>query len=452
MRKTLLSVAAVAALSTSAYAADSTAESGLVVNGEVRMFYIDRARDYSDAYGTDDFNERAFAIGGNLGVIKSDYGIEGLSTGVRFYTTQPVGNQLDASGENRVNATLFEGASADGYSILGEAYVNYATGKTNVKVGRQALNTPLAGGDDARMLPTLFEAAVLSNTDITDTTLIAAHVSKIAYGTFSNAYGKYDATKTLAQNASAMALTLTAGYGFSADREVGSFQDMGDAAIGQETSGVHALAAIYNNKDAGLKVQLWDYLATDILNAIYLQADYSMSLGDNKLIAAVQHINESDTGDKLAGKIASTYSAAKLGGTFGPVSAYAAMSQTGKDDSATLAGGIITPWGGMPAFTQGMVTRHQFFSDTSAMKVAATYSQDKVKATLAYMSFDVGETNGYIANHSWTATETMADVIYMMDKNLMLRYRLNMPDKFVEKADGETLSWTEHRFIVSYKF
>jgi hypothetical protein len=150
--------------------------------------------------------------------------------------------------------------------------------------------------------------------------------------------------------------------------------------------------------------------------------------------------------------INSSYTGFKVGGAFGPVTAYIASSQTGSDTDAALNGGIITPWGGMPAYTQGMVTRHMFLADTQATKVAATYKVGKLKATLAHITFDMGEDNGYSANHDWTATEGMADIIYMMEKDLMLRYRLNMPDKFVEKADEETLSWTEHRFIVSYKF
>ncbi len=419
------------------------------MSGEVRSFYISRDRSYKNS--ASDYTESAFAIGGNLGYVKKDYGIEGLSTGVRFYTSQPVGEQGDSAGDSRINKTLFKDGTGEGYSILGEAYVNYAAGNTNVKVGRQALNTPLAGGDDARMLPTLFEAAVVSNSDITNTTLIAAHVGKVAYGTFSNAYGVYDPAKTAAQNDSAMTLTLTAGYGFGPERSVGTFMDMGNAAIGTDTDGVNAVAAIYHNKEIGLKLQVWDYMAADILNAIYAEANYDLKLGDNKLFAGLQSISESDTGDKLAGTVSSNYSAAKIGAAFGPVTAYVATSQTDADTTAAVNGGIITPWGGMPAYTQGMVTRHMFFADTQATKVAATYKTGKLKATLAHMTFNMGKDNGYSANYDWTATESMADVIYMMEKNLMLRYRLNMPDKFYESATND-LSWTEHRFIVSYKF
>jgi len=444
MKKMLLSMAAVSALSSSVYAADVATEEVGKLSGEIRSFYITRDRSYANS--ASDYSETSFAIGGNLGYEKKDYGIEGLSTGVRFYTSQPVGAQSDTSGEERINATLFKDSTGEGYSILGEAFVNYEAGKTNVKVGRQALNTPLAGGDDARMLPTLFEAAVVSNSDITNTTLIAAQVAKVAYGTFANAYGN-----------SLNGLTLTAGYG--ANREVGTFQNMGDAAIGEKNAGVSALAAIYHDKDMGLKLQVWDYMAADILNAVYAQGDYEIKLGDNKLFAAAQYISEKNAGSNLiedatAGAIDtinSTYSAVKVGAAFGPVSAYVASSQTASDKNAALNGGIITPWGGMPAFTQGMVTRHQFFADTQATKVAVTYKVGKLKATLASMTYDMGKNNSYVSGHEWTAGETMGDFIYMMEKDLMLRYRFNITDKFMESATND-LGWTEHRLIVSYKF
>ena len=51
------------------------------------------------------------------------------------------------------------------------------------------------------------------------------------------------------------------------------------------------------------------------------------------------------------------------------------FSTTGSnDDTVTNGGNVITPWGGMPAYTQGMVTRHQFFANTDAWKVAAVYN------------------------------------------------------------------------------
>ena len=57
-----------------------------------------------------------------------------------------------------------------------------------------------------------------------------------------------------------------------------------------------------------------------------------------------------------------------------PTSMYTALSPIiSKDSSSAINGGTITPWGGMPAYTQGMVTRHQFMAGTDAYKVAGSY-------------------------------------------------------------------------------
>ena len=61
-------------------------------------------------------------------------------------------------------------------------------------------------------------------------------------------------------------------------------------------------------------------------------------------------------------------------------------------DTDTHGGNVITPWGGMPAYTQGMVTRHQFFANTDAWKVAAVYNLKEygVKAVVYHAEFDIG--------------------------------------------------------------
>ena len=66
----------------------------------------------------------------------------------------------------------------------------------------------------------------------------------------------------------------------------------------------------------------------------------------------------------------------------------------------------------MPAFTQGMVTRHQFFPDTDAWKVSATYNLPdlNLNATVYYTSFDVGMTSPYAAGAE--TTEAGFDLIY----------------------------------------
>jgi hypothetical protein len=303
----------------------------------------------------------------------------------------------------------------------------------------------MAGGDDARMLPNLFEAVVYSNTGIENTTLIAAHVTKMTMGTFSNIYDN------------GTALGFASGYGAGTTlAQSGDFEDMGVVALGAgtDTDGVTAGAMIYNGID-GVTLQAWDYYAHDILNAVYLQADFKWNcrISDTiKPFASLQYINEQDVGS-FNGKVDSNYWGAKFGASIGNLTAYVAYSKTG-DSNATYDGGIISPWGGMPAFTQGMVTRHQFFSGTEAWKVAATYKlTPELSATGYYTSFDVPANNAYgLAqttpfSAAWTAKESGFDVIYQATNDLQVRFRGNFPDKFTP-----TVGWNEYRFIVNYNF
>ncbi|MCH9740244.1 MAG: OprD family porin [Epsilonproteobacteria bacterium] len=402
-------------------------------SGQIRAFYIDRDR--SGTVGDTQTDRSALAAGGHLKFETAE--LNGFSLGTALYTTNGILG-VNGSGDDKRNATLF-GEGKESYSILGEAYVQYKTGNTALKIGRQKLNTPLAGADDARMLPNLFEAAVLSNSDIENTTLIAAHVTKMAAGTFSNAYG-------------GNALSLHSGYGLN--NISGEFMDMGEYAVGRNSVGVSALAAIYKGIE-GVTLQAWDYYAHDILNAIYLQADASWKckFSDNvKPFASAQYLSQSDIGDKFAGDVDSQYMGVKAGAGVGNVKAYVAYSQTGDSDGATN-GGIITPWGGMPAFTQGMVTRHMFFADTTATKVAATYNLAglgvKGSATAYYAKYDVGAKNAVKADTAFEAKESGFDLQYYPAsvKNLQLRLRGNFPTEFVPGLD-----WSEYRLIANYSF
>ena len=425
------------------YAADdlSSMFSEGKTSGQIRAFYIDRK--YEGSAGTTT-HRNALALGGHLKFETADY--KGLSFGTAFYTT----NRLASS--PTVEPSMF-GVNDDGYSILGEAYAQYVYGNSTLKFGRQKLDTPMAGSDDARMLPNLFEAYVLINKDIPNTTLIAAHVTKFAQGTFGRVY-------------SGGILAATSGYSATDSKgQAGDFVNMGDYAIGKHTDGVTVASATYApNKN--VKAQVWDYYAHDILNVVYGQVDTSWTcLLTDKVhpFFSAQLIKENNVGDKLLsaiggdGKIDSMYWSAKFGAKVENFTAYVAYSETTKNSAtdASYANAIITPWGGMPAFTQGMVTRHQFLAGTKATKVAATYNfKDmgaNVSATAYYASFDMDANSGYgIAR---TATEPGFDIIYNPEavKNLQLRLRGNFPRKFAETASGDT-GWNEYRLIANYNF
>ncbi len=448
MKKVSLSLALL--LSIPAFSADSLMEafSQGKLDGQIRTFYISRNYEGSINYSRD-----ALSLGGSIGYETAS--LYGLSLGAKFYTTNGVGGN-NGLFENRIDPTLF-GDDTKSYSQLGEAYIKAVYGKTAFKAGRQKLDTPLAGADDARMVPNLFEAYVLSNSDIKDTTLIAGHVNKISAGSFSNAYAQdgfsRDANKAITGISANGALALASGYGLN--NVSNKFMDMADYAIGGLDNGTNGVSvvAVVNKSLTGTTIQLWDYYAYDILNAIYADVTFTNKVGNFGYNVALQYINESDIGDKLAGEIDSTYYGAKIGGTLSGVSLSFAYSNTGSSDGATLNGGVISPWGGMPAYTQGMVTRHQFFADTDAYKVSLGYNLKSagladVDMTLAHCEYE-SKKSIYNGNKDLESSETLFDIIYKPAniKGLNLRLRGNYPSDF-----KDNLSWNEYRFIANYNF
>ena len=456
MKRNIVLSVAVAALTSSLYAVDdlSSMFTEGKTSGQVRLFYIDR--DYSGFDGAKHRN--GTAMGGHLKFETAAY--NGLSFGVAGYTTNRIfrGLEYGEPQEGKVDPSLF-GTGHESYSILGEAYLHYDLSqfgtKTSAKLGYQRYDVPMMGSDDARMLPNTFEAYKFVNIDLENVTFQVAQVNRIAYGTFSNIY-------------SGGILGATAGYPVQGNVGTGKYRNMGEAAVGKKTDGVTNAMVSFKNKNFHAKLSN-DY-AWDLYNTLYADAGatWNCLLSDSvKPFVAVQVIKQDSVGDNYMkhspmggdGEMDGLYYAGKIGAKFYGLMAYAAYSETSDNDGgdSSYQNAIISQFGGMPAYTQGMVTRHQFLAGTKTWKVAGAYSFKEqgmnLSAALYYVSFDMDEHNGYSANHSWTASEPGFDIKYYPAavKNLQLRLRGNFPDKFYE-SDVKEVSWNEYRFIVNYNF
>ena len=112
------------------------------------------------------------AIGGKLHIETAPY--LGIQFGTSFYTSNALGSS------DNTGLVPFRGEVANSYTILGEAYVQGTWGNTRVKIGRQEIDTPFAQVDDIGMVPNTFEAYILQNRDIPDTTLFLGQIQKMA--------------------------------------------------------------------------------------------------------------------------------------------------------------------------------------------------------------------------------------------------------------------------------
>jgi hypothetical protein len=457
MKKIVLSVVAASTVaSIGSFAADDLASAFKEgkASGQIRAFYI--TRDYENRLaGNAPLDRSGVALGGKMGYETA--ALHGVSAGAMFYTTNALGtkNVNPAKTEQSIYGTSSTAADArPDVTYLGQAYVQATIGKTTAKIGRQELNTPLAGMDDARMLPNLFEAAVVINKNVPDTTLIGAVVTRMAAGTFANVYSAVGTGSTL---------SLQSGYGYAPGGstkawETGKFMTMSQAALGGsvDNRSVYAVAAI-NNSIKGLTLQVWDYYADDILNAIYAQADYKFNLGVD-MVASYQFWNENGIGDQMIkqaglGSVKGMLNAVKL--AVAPVKSanvYAAYSKTEqqKGTGAAVNGGMITPWGGSPGFVQGTVTRLGYTAGTTAWKAGASYDIiPGLNAHASFAQFNTSKQATYGNTETHKASETDVDITYKPGavKNLELKLRAIYARDFLPSQD-----FNEYRVIANYNF
>lgn len=164
--KLSLVAAMVVGLSGSVYAADTLTDAfkNGKVNGELKAWYWDKTQD-----GTPQHNENITNFAIELGYVTDSF--YGFKAGVTFQS-----NATPFAEENA--KTMYVNEEYASGSVLSEAYLDYKIGKTDVKVGRQYINTPLISGNYVRILKESFEGITVANTDIPQTTLFADYIQK----------------------------------------------------------------------------------------------------------------------------------------------------------------------------------------------------------------------------------------------------------------------------------
>jgi hypothetical protein len=158
--------------SVNAYADDSI--SGSIkngkVNGELKIWY--QTNDNSTGNNSIfDKENSIFDAGLSLGYTTGSY--HGFSAHVNFFAIDDL-NAYDHFADNSIHG-VNHGETA---SWLGEASLSYNKGKTLINVGRQNLKSPLVNSDDWAVFPNNFEAFLLQNSDLPDTTVALCYVTE----------------------------------------------------------------------------------------------------------------------------------------------------------------------------------------------------------------------------------------------------------------------------------
>ena len=187
------------------------------------------------------------------------------------------------------------GAKVNNSNWMNEAWVALSLNelsKSTVKVGRMELDTPLAFTEKWSIEKNTFEAAVLINQDIPDTTLVGAYVGN---GNGTETYGATNNGTLLTganadQRSNVQSLNLAVG---PVVNQNGNFTTYG-------TDGAYAVGAI-NNSWKPLTAQAWYYDVSRLATAYWLQADLdTTSLGLAGVTAGLQYASVSVESDAAA--------------------------------------------------------------------------------------------------------------------------------------------------------
>jgi hypothetical protein len=136
----------------------------------LRGFYFNRSFD-EDKTGKD--NAKAITAGGIIKYQSGKY--HGLSFGVAHYSSTKLGGIYS---REEAKGTSILGRDGEDLAFVGEAYFQYDIKNTMFKIGRQQLATPLMQNHDLRILPSVYEAAIIQNKDIPKTEVEIGFVDK----------------------------------------------------------------------------------------------------------------------------------------------------------------------------------------------------------------------------------------------------------------------------------
>ncbi len=352
-------------------------------------------------------SQDGYALGGHLHLYSKVW--NGVKLGAEGLTVLDLGFEQDRVDKN----PDFFDAENRSFILLSQAYMQGNWGKTEVKLGRQLLDTPHADTDDIRMMPNYFLAYTATNSDIDGLTLFGGFIDQMA--------------------------------GWENGVDSAKFVDIYETLGSDEsTNGLVFLSAAYEPIE-DLSLALWYYGYNEIANIWYAEASYEFDLNkDIGLTASLQYDKASDIGGSYLGVIDSN--------TYG-VSIEAELKNIGltlagaynKDDGDTGAMGLSL--GGGPFFTSMEdQTLDAIGAPGSAWMVGAGYGLDTLSKGLsfgiAYAAFEAEDASLY------ESTETDILLEYELSENLMITAALASI-----KFENETgTDFQQFRVIASYNF
>lgn len=385
MKFTKLSLAALAAMS---IASSAFAVENVKVDGQIKLWYQTVASSATNGFGlfeqgvSDLANATATDAtkGGATGDLVAKVRVTGDLTkkagfGFTMYSASTLGleNNLVAGEALNIGAS---GGTLNGDSNwpvwLGEAYFTYKAGNTIAKIGRQELDTPLAFTETWNAAPNTFEAAVLINKDLPNTTLVAAYVAR--------------------GNGSGAGTVGTSFTSYGKTRVVGTATN----TVGETDSGAYALGMV-GTWIPNLTVHPVYYNVQDLAHAYWVDATYNagaVKVGAQYAKLEATGITEKVTLAAVTDKSVDGY-AFEVSGALSGVNLSASYSDISSGNAAlaiaNTATGVKTKLYTASILSDGRVAAQP---DTTSYKVSASTKLAGFDLGASYGSYEMGANTG----------------------------------------------------------
>ncbi len=377
-------IASLAISSSSLFAADSISEAFTngKFKGELKSFY------YAQTFDSPTTKDSSIWVnGGSFNYVTDSY--KGISLGGTFQTSHVTSIDDESS---KTKTTM----DAQG-SVLSEAYFQYNLNNTTFKGGRQFIKTPLLAGSGSRLIKESFEAYLLTNTDIPDTTIVAGKITKYQQRTDFTTTSPFTSANT------------------GANGGPGEFEKIG-------TDGINTIY-IKNTSIPNLTAQFQYADAIDIANLIYVDAKYNFG----PAYVAAQYY---DTDYDASTSTDSSMYGLKIGAKVADIDLFAGYTST--DDDGDVVRGL-----GQGAYAQYTATTktagaNAFKAGTDSWQIGAGYTFDKLKTKLRYSQFDQPTANSDL-------DETTLNLQYTFNKNLKVELDYSILDYEAANSDATDL-------------
>jgi hypothetical protein len=429
-------LAGFAVTSTNAWSGDDIFSDGHV-DGDLRLYNFNRL--YASKTVP---NASAFSIGALINAQTGTF-LTGFSVGASFATANSLGTHSDQLA--KVDTTL--AGPANSIAAFSQAYLQYQHGMFLFRGGYQYLaDDPWMGNNDARVIPSSYNALKVQVTPLTGWNLFAVREyswkSRTSEGMYAdNLYypSKYDGDSMYGNNGSLPLHARSApgtweggttyiGHGVNAQLRYYDFMHFAHSAF--------AMGSYVFDTGSGFN---------PVVGAQYLAQNYG---ADNRF---------TETGTKLFGVAGNHIKSRVIGGDVGVVIPNGRFdlfyNKVAHEQGAVGGGALISPfttnYASDPLYTTSMIRGLIESGPGHAWKGKFTYDlfDKKLELATAYAK--------YFTYYRGTSHDLYLDVIYHLDgvfKGLTLRNRWELSNGGIDNLNPTNKTFVYNRLMIDYKF